>query len=357
MIEALIRALAGYIRFLRTDKERVGVAERWVRALLLIVPYYVVVSPLLIRAAVWRPLTVDGTTEDGIHLRCRLPDVIQTYVYLFGTWEPDLAAFLRRRLRPGDTFIDVGANIGCVSALASRLVGPHGVVVAIEPAPVASAALQETVAMNHLTNIRLVAAAVSDRDDELPLFVGPSYGSGLTTTVARRFLLREQGRVRAATLGSLVTREELATTRLIKIDVEGAEDRVLAGALASVDALAADAESVVEVMPKCAVTPRRRCAVTRVSAPCRCGRRRSSRRPAFADQPTHRKRTKFSTRSAAAATLSAGLVIRVAISRARATYCGARMVRRSATSDSRVVLEKRRPEPTFNRLTRAPQSV
>jgi FkbM family methyltransferase len=251
MIEAQILALwRGCIRFLRTDKERVGVAERWVRVLLLIVPYYVVALPLLIRAAVWRPLTIDGTTEDGIHLRCRLPDVIHTYVYLFGTWEPDLAAFLRRRLRPGDTFIDVGANIGCVSALASRLVGPHGVVVAIEPAPIASAALQETVAMNDLTNMRLVTAAVSDRDDELPLFVGPSYGSGLTTTVARRFLLREQGRVRAATLGSLVTREELATTRVIKIDVEGAEDRVLAGVLASVDALAADAELVVEVMPK-----------------------------------------------------------------------------------------------------------
>ena len=47
------------------------------------------------------------------------PQIIQTYVYLFGTWEPDLAAFLRRRLRPGDTFIDVGANIGCLSALAA----------------------------------------------------------------------------------------------------------------------------------------------------------------------------------------------------------------------------------------------
>lgn len=246
MIVALWRR---YIRFLRTDKEHVGVVERWVRALLLIVPYYVVSLALLARVTLWRPLTVDGTTDDGVRLRCRLPDLIPMYLYLFGTWEPDLAALLRCRLQPGDTFIDIGANIGCMSALASRLVDPQGVVVAIEPAPRTIAALQETIAMNDLTNIRLVAAAVSDHDDELPLFVGPSFGTGITTTVGRRFLLREEGRVRAATLGSLVTREELATTRLIKIDVEGAEDRVLAGILASIDTLAADAELVVEVMP------------------------------------------------------------------------------------------------------------
>jgi FkbM family methyltransferase len=256
--ERIVALWREYIRFLRTDKERVGVAERWVRALLLIVPYFIVDTLLLIRAAVWRPLTIDYTTEDGVHLRCRLPDFIQKYVYLFGTWEPDLVAFMRRRLQPGDTFIDVGAHIGYLSTLSSTLVGPHGVVVSIEPGPYTSAALKQNVAMNDLTNIRLVAAAVSDRDGELPLFVGPpNYKSGATTTVAssRRTLgrslgLREQGRVRAAPLGSLVTPEELATARLIKIDVEGAEDRVLAGMLASVDALAADAELVVEVMPK-----------------------------------------------------------------------------------------------------------
>src|ERR1700742_4360825 len=176
MIEARIVALwRGYIRFLRTDKEHVGVAERIVQGLLVVVPYYAVALLLLIRAALGRPVTVDSITEDGIHFRSRLPDGIQTFVYLFGTWEPDLTAFLRRRLRPGDTFIDVGANVGYMSALASRLVGPHGAVVAIEPAPIASAVLQETVAMNDLTNTRRVTAAVSDRDDELPLFVGPSY--------------------------------------------------------------------------------------------------------------------------------------------------------------------------------------
>ena len=264
MIEARIVALwRKYIQFLRTDKEHVGAAERLVRGLPVVVPYYVVALVLLIRATLWRPLTIDHTTEAGIHFRCRLPDGVQTFVYLFGMWEPDLTAFLRRRLRPGDTFIDVGANVGYMSAMASKLVGPRGAVVAIEPAPSACTALQQTVAMNDLANTRLVAAAVSDRDEELPLFVGPSFLSlGRSTTVPRAAqghpLLREHGWVRAAPLGSLVTREELATTRLIKIDVESAEDRVLTGMLTSLDELASDAEIFVEVEAGCWSDPQLR---------------------------------------------------------------------------------------------------
>jgi FkbM family methyltransferase len=264
MIDARIAALwRGYIRLLRTDKEHVGVAERIARGLLVVVPYYAVALLLLIRAALWRPLTVDHTTDDGIRFRCRLPDGIQTFVYLFGTWEPDLTAFLHRRLRPGDTFIDVGANVGYMSALAGRQVGPRGAVVAFEPAPIAGAALQETVAMNDLTNTRVVPAAVSDTEGELSLFVGPSYlVTGDSTTAARaaqgRPLLRKEERVRAAPLGSLVTHEELASTRLIKIDVEGAEDRVLTGMLGCVDELPADAEIFVEVLAKYWSDPQRR---------------------------------------------------------------------------------------------------
>lgn len=249
MIEALILALwRGYIRLLRTDKEHVGAVERWVRALLM-VPSLAVFALLRISTALRGPLTVDGTTEDGIRIRCRLPDAIPMCLYLFGTWEPDLVAFLRRRLRPGDTFVDVGANIGCLSALASRLVGPSGAVVAIEPSPAVIAELQETLTRNDLTNVRVVAAAVSDRDQELHLFGGPIRNTGMTTTVARSGL-REEGRVHAAPLGSLVTRDELATARVVKIDVEGAEDHVLSGMLASIDALAANAELVVELSPQ-----------------------------------------------------------------------------------------------------------
>lgn len=237
------------VRLLRTDKARVGRAERVVRALLLIGPYGVGLLPLYVRAALWKPLFLNGTSQEGVKLRCRLPDIIQLYIYLFGTWEPDLVAFMRRRLRPGDTFIDIGANVGYMSALAGKLVEPNGRVISIEPAPETIAALKETVATNGLTNVRLIEAAVSDHEGDLPLFVGPSFGTGLTSTVAHSFL-KEQETVRAAPLGKLVSNEELAKARLIKIDVEGAEDRVLAGILASIDVLADDAEILVELTPK-----------------------------------------------------------------------------------------------------------
>jgi FkbM family methyltransferase len=224
--------------------------ERFVRALLVAVPYVVGVAPLYLRAGIGKQVVVDGTSQEGIKIRCHLPDIIQMYIYVFGTWEPDLAAYMSRRLRPGDTFLDIGANIGYQSAVASKLVGPSGTVIAFEPAPSTIAALEKTIATNELTNVRLVAAAVSDQEGELPLFVGPSFGTGLTSTVAHNKILKEERRVRAAPLGSLVSPDDLRKARLIKIDVEGAEDKVLAGILKSIDDLADDVEIEVELTPK-----------------------------------------------------------------------------------------------------------
>lgn len=249
LIEGWLVALwRQYIRGLCTSSEHVGTVQRRVRCAFLVVPYFVVAWLLFLRSKARGPLLVEAATSDGIRLRCRLPDLIPMYVYLFGAWEPDLAAFLRRRLRPGDTFVDVGANVGCFTALAGKLVGPSGTVVAIEPSPPVNAVLAETVTINGLGNVRIVEAALSDRHHDLPLFAGPANNVGMTTTVAHHGF-RELGRVPAAPLGSFVTEDELASTRVIKIDVEGAEDRILAGMVAHFDELAADAEVVVELSP------------------------------------------------------------------------------------------------------------
>jgi FkbM family methyltransferase len=235
------------LRMLITRRAHIGSGERLLRALLLLPPFGFVLVVLRLRLLVAGPLTVDGRTDDGVLLRCRLPDLIQMYVHLFGSWEPDLAAFLRRRLRPGDLFVDVGANVGCMTALAAKVVGTGGAVVAIEASPNVLDELRETVARNRLTNVRLVGAAASDRHEELTLFAGPTHNVGLTATVEHRGL-QAAGRVQAAPFGELVTADERTRARLVKIDVEGAEDRVLAGMLPVLDSLH-DAELAVELSP------------------------------------------------------------------------------------------------------------
>jgi FkbM family methyltransferase len=236
------------LRLLRTGRRRVGRAEKGLRALLLLPPFGSLLVLLRLRAWLKGPLVVEGVTDDGVRMRCRLPDLIQMYVHLFGTWEPDLAAFLRRRLGAGDVVVDVGANVGCVAALAALLVGRQGRVIAIEPSPEVVAALRDTLARTGVDNVRIVESAASDRDEELTLFAGPEHNVGLTATVAHRGL-QAHGRVRAAPLAQLVTAEELAAARLVKIDVEGAEDRVLAGLVGHLDRMHREVELVVELSP------------------------------------------------------------------------------------------------------------
>jgi hypothetical protein len=47
-------------------------------------------------------------------------DIVASYIAYFGVWEPNLTSWLEGRLRPGDVFVDVGANVGCPRALRIR---------------------------------------------------------------------------------------------------------------------------------------------------------------------------------------------------------------------------------------------
>jgi FkbM family methyltransferase len=159
-------------------------------------------------------------------------ELLQQYIYYFGMWEPYLTRWVSQRLVPGDTFIDVGANIGYFSLLASRLVGPSGRVVAIEASPKTFHQLEGNVALNHAGNIRTVNMAASDSKGVAKLFGGPESHIGLATIVeewadthGRSF----ECEVETAPLSAILQPNEIQSTRLMKIDVEGAEWSVLSG--------------------------------------------------------------------------------------------------------------------------------
>ncbi|MEV0774547.1 FkbM family methyltransferase [Streptomyces sp. NPDC050428] len=176
-------------------------------------------------------------------------DLIQRYLYLFGVWEPHMTRWLQARLLPGDTFIDVGANIGYYTVLASGLVGGAGRVAAVEASPDFHQRLLKQVRLNRRDNVRAVNAAVSDERKKLTFVLASSANMGANSVVPYDGPAESSFEVEAFPLGELLTPEEIRSARVIKIDVEGAEGSVVRGMIPLLDKLRPDCEITVEVTP------------------------------------------------------------------------------------------------------------
>ncbi|WDT56637.1 FkbM family methyltransferase [Streptomyces sp. G7(2002)] len=189
-------------------------------------------------------------TRFGAAMAVDTQDLIQRFVYLFGLWEPHMTHWLQRRLRPGDTYIDVGANVGYFSLLASQLVGEEGRVVAIEASPTFHARVLQHAEINGCSNLRTVNAAVADERKTVTLILASSSNMGAASIVPYGGPAESTLDVEAYPLPQVLDADEIAGARVIKIDVEGAEGAVIRGLAPVLDKLRPDAEITVEVTPE-----------------------------------------------------------------------------------------------------------
>ncbi|MCF3102928.1 FkbM family methyltransferase [Streptomyces roseoverticillatus] len=189
-------------------------------------------------------------TRFGADVAVDTQDLIQRYIYMFGTWEPHMTRWLSRRLRHGDTFVDVGANIGYFSLLAARLVGSSGRVVAIEASPAFHRSVLANLQRNACPNVRAVNTAVSDAEGALRFTLASSHNMGANSIVPYDGPAESSFEAQALPLTGLLTAAEIATARVIKVDVEGAEGSVVRGMVPLLDQLRPDVEVTVEVTPE-----------------------------------------------------------------------------------------------------------
>lgn len=132
-------------------------------------------------------------------------------------------AVITSLLRPGDTCVDVGANIGTTVIPAAMAVGPAGRVWALEAHPRIARFLAENIALNHLANVELRACAADAERGTVTLSDIASDDMNAIQRTASGGLVVEAHR-----LDDVIGGE--TPIALLKIDVEGAELRVLAGA-------------------------------------------------------------------------------------------------------------------------------
>jgi FkbM family methyltransferase len=141
-----------------------------------------------------------------------------------GRYDPHVCAVVTELLKPGDTFVDVGANVGCIALLAAKLVGPGGRVVAVEPNPENVQLLLRGIAANRYRNVRVLPFAASDRAEVVHLV-----GTGSNTSVDRDQTADATGAffVQALALDDLLG--NLDSVGCIKLDIEGFEPLALKG--------------------------------------------------------------------------------------------------------------------------------
>jgi len=165
----------------------------------------------------------------GWRYACDLRDMISREVFFTGGYGPQETALLRAILRPGRTFVDVGANWGYFSLLAAHLVGAGGRVVAVEADPRLHARLAGNLAANELERVAAPAVAAAAAEGTLELAGhDPDAGNwGVSSLVGPR-----TGRtftVRARALDDVLDDAGMGRVDLLKMDIEGAEELALRG--------------------------------------------------------------------------------------------------------------------------------
>jgi FkbM family methyltransferase len=177
----------------------------------------------LIRA--WKPRTIESGAGAGLRFTVgpAHPE------YATGANERPVQEALQKVLFPGQTFMDVGANVGFFAVIAARLVGPAGCVIAFEPVPTNRRVLKRNLATNNFRNVVVRNEAVADRSGESSLFLAEWAGGAALAGSDPPPDARGTMRVRTITIDDLVYRGEIPPPDVVKIDVEGAEYEVLLG--------------------------------------------------------------------------------------------------------------------------------
>jgi len=186
------------------------------------------VLPRLLDAAglTW-PVT--AKTFFGRPMHVHLPDLVGVKLYQYGFFEEGLTRALIEKLRPGDTFVDIGAHVGYFTLLASLLVGAEGHVVSFEPTPRTRTELSANTA--GLDNVRVVPMAAWDATERLTLQDFGWRQSSFNSVVGAR--VNGNARFESIEVEAVAVDDWLAdhgiVPAFIKIDAESAEQRVLRG--------------------------------------------------------------------------------------------------------------------------------
>lgn len=161
----------------------------------------------------------------GLRMNVGLVDMIERSLWVTGSWEPHVLQLLEKKVSAGDVVLDIGANIGFLTMFASRLVGPKGLVISIEPCHNNISKLCENLVLNDLANVVVLSSAAGEVWKKGDICFAGAGNSGATEMRGAR--VSRKHAVLELPLDAL--RAGGFRPSLIKIDIEGYELLALRG--------------------------------------------------------------------------------------------------------------------------------
>ncbi|MEE9427492.1 MAG: FkbM family methyltransferase [Paracoccaceae bacterium] len=134
--------------------------------------------------------------------------------------QPDLE-FLLKGLNAGDTFVDIGCNIGLYALPLAKRVGPKGKTICIDANPNMTARLKWNAEASNIKNISVYTSGISDKAGRANLKIRKN------DLAIVRLEEATDGQFPVRTLQSIIEQERLTKISALKIDVEGHEDKIL----------------------------------------------------------------------------------------------------------------------------------
>lgn len=166
---------------------------------------------------------------------------IAPWLVLDGLWEPHVTSWMQATVRPGHVFVDVGANVGYFTLLGASLVGPSGLVVAVEAHPTLAEVLHRNVVINgYYGFVTTHNKAAWSENTELEFHIRTNFAGNSSVGTIDAEGLRRLGdtehsvRVDAVVLDDLLA--GLPRVDVMKIDVEGAEVHAFTGLTRTLEA-------------------------------------------------------------------------------------------------------------------------
>jgi len=153
---------------------------------------------------------------------------IQQQLFWYGYYEKEVGDLLKKIVKPGDVFLDLGANIGYFSLLVASN-SPSVKVISFEPVAGLFQNMNDNIFLNNSKNITTVNAAVGEMSEEKELFVSAPDNLGMSSFHQPENYSGKKERIKVETIDDWFKTSGLAKIDIVKLDIEGSELAALKG--------------------------------------------------------------------------------------------------------------------------------